>query len=168
MDSSEAYDTMLEEAARLRDLGRHDDAISILRRVLECDPQNVAALIIIGTIYSTLNRFNDAAAVFVQARTLRPRHSLVSAGVFHSCLDAGRIDDAIAEARRYVALLDSENPPKIKSELPHLENTYRAWATDDEAALRELRDGWEAERRESLHEDYHDRDGKPSGGKREP
>jgi tetratricopeptide (TPR) repeat protein len=136
---SSANEALFAEAIRLRDLERHDEAIEILCKLLEQDPDCAPALAILGHIHRELTRYKDAVSVFERARVLKPRNSLISAGLFYSYLNAGRTDDAIAEARRYVALLDSPHPPKIRDDLPNLEETYRAWATGDDEELAALR-----------------------------
>jgi tetratricopeptide (TPR) repeat protein len=133
---------MFAEAIRLRELGQFAESGRILQKLIELDPGNAAALAVLGYLYWTLTRYNEAIEAFAPACALRPRNSRTSAGLFHACLEAGRTDEAIAEAKRYVALLDSENPPKIHKDLPNLEATYREWATDDEAAIAALRSAY--------------------------
>jgi tetratricopeptide (TPR) repeat protein len=134
-----ATEALFAEAIRLRDLERYQEALETLSRLLDREPDCAPALIILGQIYRELTRYDDAVSAFGRARALRPANSLISAGYFHSCLNAGRTDEAIAEARRYVALLDSPHPPKIREGLPNLEETYRGWATADAEAFANLR-----------------------------
>ena len=92
-------------ATKLRDAGRHDDALAILHDLLSAYPDSPAVLGTIAGVLYDARRLGEAREYFARVLKLRPNNELASLGLFH-CLWG--LDDR-ASARAEVVRFLSEN-----------------------------------------------------------
>ena len=62
----------LEEAHRLKSMGRYNEAIARYDRIIQQDPKNTSALENKGEVYYYLGRHEDAIACYDQALAINP------------------------------------------------------------------------------------------------
>jgi tetratricopeptide (TPR) repeat protein len=85
-----------EQATKLVNQNKPDEAISEFTRALAIYPQSVRALNELGLLYLKLNRLDEAAAAFRQAVSLNARFYPPQLNLALLCHRQGRYDEAIA------------------------------------------------------------------------
>ena len=96
-----------KDAARLRELGRLDEAANILHQILNLHPQDVGALAELGRVLRHKGDRTAALEVWVAAATANPNHAGLKAEVALDLLELGRLDEAETLLRHVL-----ENEPK--------------------------------------------------------
>lgn len=94
----------LASAVRLMDLGQFDAALQAVQNLTREDPDDLAALLTLGNIYSLLGRTGDSRESFAKAISREPL--CVEARIFGgvAALQAGQMDDARAELKKALFL----------------------------------------------------------------
>jgi len=126
---------LLDEAVRLRDASEVEAAVERLFEFVAREPSHARARAILGSLLRDFRRYDEAAEQFRRGVELRPKNWLLSSGLFHTMLALGRAAEAVTEARRYVAVVESDDPPK--NVFPDLQ-VYRDWIDTDPAEYEEL------------------------------
>lgn len=104
----EEIEPTFNEALRLRDSGKPDEALLVLNQLNESYPdQGVLHGAIAGVYYTELNDYVNAVKHFEIAVECLPHSRLASLGLFHSLLDLGEKEKAISELERFLQLKDS-------------------------------------------------------------
>ena len=93
-----------EVATSLRDIGDYAAARTILERLAETSPSAFGVWLVLGDVQTSLLDYESAESSFLMATALRPRSELASLAMFHTLKHLGRINDAFAEMRRFLAL----------------------------------------------------------------
>jgi Tfp pilus assembly protein PilF len=105
------------EAIRLRDQGRMAEARRALETLVSAGPQPVAVHAVLGGVCREQGDLDSAVKSFRIATSLAPRSDLVSVGLFLSLWGNGQTEEAIAEAKRFLSIADSEEYPRIIDEI---------------------------------------------------
>mgnify|MGYP000172644531 CR=1 FL=1 len=92
----------IERAFGLRKDGRTEEAIVAFLDALAVHPTHAKGWWTLGGIYWERRELSEAVRCFRRAVELRPRNEDCSTGLFHALADAGHIDDAVQEARRFL------------------------------------------------------------------
>lgn len=95
------------QAVRLRDEGSLAEAVDILSRLSNSNNATTAVFAMLGHAQWGLGYISDAIQSFRHATEMSPRSEIVSLGLFHILFEAGRIDEAFDEMRRFLAIRDS-------------------------------------------------------------
>lgn len=131
------------EAIRLRDAGELEAATKPLVELIALEPSLAMGHAMLGHLLRELGRYDEAIPNFRRAVTLRPKNWLFSSALFNTLLRAGRPQEGVDEAKRYVAIVDSDDPPK--NIFPDLQ-MYRDWIDTDPSEfpdlLRGLKEVW--------------------------
>jgi len=106
-----------QEALALRDAGDLQAARDILLDLTQADGTSAAAFAVLGGIYWTLKDLDRAIPCFEEAIGLAPKAPVASLGLFHCLWEQGRINLAIAEMKRFMAVSDSSDYRMIISEM---------------------------------------------------
>ena len=94
-------DALLQEGLELFNRMDYEGATRSFRRVIEMDPDNVTALVSVGSVYMRLNRISEAARAFRRAIDLEPDNAAAHVGLgqtylLHNDLDAAEAELALA------------------------------------------------------------------------
>jgi len=110
-----------------RRLGRWDEALALLRRVVARDPRNLDALHELGETAGHLRRFDEAEAAFDQALTVAPSSAIDIRSRFRQQL-FGRGDTAGARAfaESSLPVLSPANAALLKARLAMVRRDYQA------------------------------------------
>lgn len=96
-----------EEALRLRDAGKHGEALELLLQILEADPDYHPAWLVTGGLYLKLGELEKAAVAFRWLTDQFPSQHIASLGLFHSLWAAGAYEEALLEIKRFLSLSPS-------------------------------------------------------------
>jgi tetratricopeptide (TPR) repeat protein len=100
---------IFKDATELRDSGRLVEAAEKLHSILSMSPQRKAPILgPLAHIYFLLKDYENARSYFVETLRLSPKSELASLGLFHTLWNMGKPRDAFEEAKRFLALRDSE------------------------------------------------------------
>ena len=118
------YEELFDTAVAMTKAGRHREAIDVLEGLIGLagvEPRLLAASYkYLGDVH--LHEMDDPARAehcFRQALTLFPRAERASLGLFHSLMGQERVEDALMEARRFVALRPSQEYSRLLAEILH-------------------------------------------------
>ena len=106
---------MFSQAVSLKEQGDMIAAKDVLISLVELDPESTAAVLILGDVYQSLNRREDAIDAFRQAIELSPMLEAASLALFHCLWESGKRDEAMEELKRFQSISDSEEYRKIVS-----------------------------------------------------
>jgi tetratricopeptide (TPR) repeat protein len=91
-----------EKAISLRNAGRYREAVELFKLLIDLRPKTAAAYYVLGGLYFyNLNDPNSAITYLKEATTLAPLHEWASVTLFHSFNEAGRVDEAWEEMKRF-------------------------------------------------------------------
>src|SRR5213594_4219060 len=94
----------MHRAQVLAELGRFDQAVEVLRKVIEADSHNVAAVERIGATYALHGQIPEAMAAWRRALELNPHLMSAHTNLGNAFADMGEHDSAIAKHRVVIAL----------------------------------------------------------------
>src|SRR5213596_165775 len=94
----------MHRAQVLAELGRFDQAVEVLRKVIAADSHNVAAVERIGATYALHGQIPEAMAAWRRALELNPHLMSAHTNLGNAFADMGEHDSAIAEHRVVIAL----------------------------------------------------------------
>ena len=94
----------MHRAQVLSELGRFDQAVEVLRKVIAADSHNVAAVERIGATYALHGQIPEAMAAWRRALELNPHLASPHTNLGNAFADIGEHDSAIAEHRLVIAL----------------------------------------------------------------
>ena len=107
-----------EKATNLRDAGDLVGARKILKNLSERFPAVFGVWLVLGGVQFSLANYAEAEKSFSVAIALRPYSELASLAMFHTLKHLGRVNDAFAEMRRFLALRpESREYELLRSEL---------------------------------------------------
>src|SRR5207247_10233774 len=94
----------MHRAQVLAELGRVDQAVEVLRKVIAADSHNVAAVERIRATYALHGQIPEAMAAWRRALELNPHLMSAHTNLGNAFADMGEHDSAIAEHRVVIAL----------------------------------------------------------------
>jgi predicted Zn-dependent protease len=107
-----------ERATSLRDSGDLRQARAILEKLAEQYPSAFAVWLVLSGIQMSQEDYEAAEQSSSAAIALRPSSELASLTMFHTLKHRGRMNDAFAEMRRFLALRpESHEYALLRSEL---------------------------------------------------
>lgn len=96
--------TKFVRATTLRDAGDFAAARSLLERLGEMHPVEFGIWLVLAGVQMSQSDYEAAEKSASVAVALRPRSELASLTMFHTLKHLGRVNDAFAEMRRFLAL----------------------------------------------------------------
>lgn len=111
------YRERFDEAVRLRDSGRREEAIDLLRELVGEPGDTRGAELVLGGLLLDMNDDSRAVEVFEPLVRRYPRSESVSLGLFHSLWASGRTAEAIAELERFLSVAESMDYRRIRKDL---------------------------------------------------
>ena len=112
------FEAAFNEAIRLRDESRYDEALAILAALARQGEKLAAVYGVMGGIL-LFNKGDVAGAIdcFRESTAHSPLSERASLGLFHSLWEAGDRDGAFAEMRRYTSQRQSDEYARILADL---------------------------------------------------
>lgn len=107
------FDAEFQRATALRDDWQFEAARELLERLSAEHPESFGVWLVLGGVQFEQKDYPAAEISFSIAANLAPRSELASLSLFHTLRDLGRVDEAFAEMRRFLAL----RPESIEYEL---------------------------------------------------
>ena len=97
----------LEKARLLIEAGKNDDARFCLLESLKEDPNNHAALLMLGGSYFIDEKYSEAEMVFERLILMEPGEGQFSIALFNTLWKLERTEEALEEIRRFMSTADS-------------------------------------------------------------
>ncbi|USR91129.1 tetratricopeptide repeat protein [Phormidium yuhuli AB48] len=101
---AQSVDELFERGNAAQSEGRYEDAERTWRRVLEIDPNNVAAYYNLGNALSDQGKLDEAIAAYNRAIQLNPEYANAYNNLGLALYDQGKLDEAIAAYNRAIQL----------------------------------------------------------------
>ena len=101
----------LELARSLVESGKNDEARFSLLESLKEDPDNHAALLMLGGSYFTEEKYSEAEMVFERLILMEPGEGKFSIALFNTLWKSDRTEEALEEIKRFMS---TANPVKEK------------------------------------------------------
>ena len=98
----------LTKARQLAEAGNNESARLCLLELLKGQPDNQAALIMLGGTYFVSDMFAEAEMVFERLVLLSPDRGQVSIALFNTLWKMGRREEALEEIKRFMHHVDHE------------------------------------------------------------
>ncbi len=111
------YKRRFEEAIRLRDSNRLDEAAVALRALTSDRSDRPEAALVLAELQLRQGYFRESTKLFSELVEMYPASEKASLGLFHSLWGIGRREDAVAEMRRYRADYESMEYRRLLREL---------------------------------------------------
>ncbi len=97
----------LEQARTLVESGKNDEARFCLLESLKKDPNNHAALLMLGGSYFTEEKYSEAEMVFERLILMEPGEGKFSIALFNTLWKSDRTEEALEEIKRFMSTADS-------------------------------------------------------------
>ena len=97
----------LEQARSLVESGKNDEARFCLLESLKKDPNNHAALLMLGGSYFTEEKYSEAEMVFERLILMEPGEGKFSIALFNTLWKSDRTEEALEEIKRFMLTADS-------------------------------------------------------------
>ena len=110
---SQDIEQTLRQARAFADTGNSDDARSLLLEVLTEDPDNQAALLMLGGEYFTSAKYSEAEMVFERLILQSPGKGQFSIALFNTLWKMDRHEEALEEIKRFMAIADQDEEAEI-------------------------------------------------------
>ncbi len=98
----------LNQARELTDAGKHDDARLCLLKLLQKEPDNQAALIMLGGAYFNMGKYLEAEMVFERLILMAPGIGKYSIALFNTLWKLSRHEEALEEIKRFMIQADRQ------------------------------------------------------------
>lgn len=96
----------LEQARLLVESGKNDDSRFCLLESLKEDPNNHAALLMLGGSYFTEEKYSEAEMVFERLILMEPGEGKFSIALFNTLWKSDRTEEALEEIKRFMSTAD--------------------------------------------------------------
>lgn len=96
----------LHKARRLSEAGHHEQSRMALLEILKDEPDNTAALMMLGGSYFTGEKYAEAEMVFERMVLLAPTTGQVSIALFNTLWKLERFEEALEEIKRFMKQAD--------------------------------------------------------------
>ncbi|MFB3117011.1 MAG: tetratricopeptide repeat protein [Gammaproteobacteria bacterium] len=98
----------LNRARSFDEVGKNDEARICILELLKEDPNNYAALLILGGSYFVEEKYSESEMVFERLILMEPGEGRFSIALFNTLWKAGRTEEALEEIRRFMSNADRE------------------------------------------------------------
>lgn len=99
---------ILNNARTLAEAGKNEEAQMCLLAVLKEDPDNIAALLMLGGAYFVEHNLKEASMVFERLISIDPESGKYSIALFNAFWQQQRSEEALEEIRRFISVADKE------------------------------------------------------------
>ena len=139
LEPNNPYGHFFYSNSYLSPAGRHEEAITEMKKAIELDPLSTRIQSFAGRMYIWARRYNDALAQFERVNQLDPNFSLNHERMAQLYALIGKYDEAIAEDGK-ARMLVHENPNSVQAKMDRLRRTWAEhgargyWQTELELA----------------------------------
>jgi tetratricopeptide (TPR) repeat protein len=113
----------LEQARALAEAGKNDDARFCLLESLKEDPNNHAALLMLGGSYFIDGKYSEAEMVFERLILMEPGEGKFSIALFNTLWKSGRTEEALEEIKRFMSTADSAKEKETIDQYMNITNS---------------------------------------------
>ena len=114
---------ILNNARSLAEAGKKEESQMCLLAILKEEPDNIAALLMLGGAYFVDNNLKEAKVVFEHLVSLEPGSGQYSIALFNALWRLQQTDEALEEIRRFISVADKETEKEtIEQYMSILEN----------------------------------------------
>ena len=113
------FKRLFKQAVELKNEGRLDEAMQTLELLLTMNPTSASVLALLGDTLWDLKRLPEAIDSFQRAVELAPASEMASLGLFHTILEFGDKQRALAEMDRFLTVSKSEEYQTLARSLGH-------------------------------------------------
>ena len=99
---------ILKNARALAEEGKKEEAQMCLLAVLKEEPDNIAALLMLGGAYFVDNNYREAKIVFERLVTIDPGSGQFSIALFNTLWRLQQTEEALEEVRRFMVVADKD------------------------------------------------------------
>jgi tetratricopeptide (TPR) repeat protein len=99
---------ILNNARTLAEAGKNEEAQMCLLAILKEDPDNIAALLMLGGAYFVEHNLKEASMVFERLISIDPESGKYSIALFNALWQQQRAEEALEEIRRFISVADKE------------------------------------------------------------
>lgn len=103
MRKDDEIDAVLRSVTEKASRGEFEQAFAEGAPLLELHPKDPRVLGVVAGVLWRTGRFEEAAELFARTTTISPRSELASVGLFHSLWSLKRVEEARAEATRFLS-----------------------------------------------------------------
>lgn len=96
----------LDQARLLDEAGKNEEAQMCLLELLKEDPNNYAALLMLGGSYFVEGKYTESEMVFERLILMGPGEGKFSIALFNTLWKSGRTEEALEEIRRFMSNTD--------------------------------------------------------------
>ena len=100
-------DNSLEQARSLVKAGKNEEARMCLLELLKEDPNNYAALLMLGGSYFIDDKYSESEMVFERLILMEPGEGKFSIALFNTLWKSGRTEEALEEIKRFMSTADT-------------------------------------------------------------
>ena len=113
------FKNLFKQAMDLKYEERFGEAAQILERLLKMNPNSASVHALLGDSLWDLGRLAEAIDSFQRAVELAPASEMPSLGLFHTLLESGDKQRAVAEMDRFLRVSDSKEYQVLARRLGH-------------------------------------------------
>jgi predicted Zn-dependent protease len=99
---------ILTNARSLAEAGKKEESQMCLLAILKEEPDNIAALLMLGGAYFVDNNLKEAKVVFEHLVSIDPGSGQYSIALFNALWRLQQIDEAMEEIRRFISVADKK------------------------------------------------------------
>ncbi|UCH92963.1 MAG: tetratricopeptide repeat protein [Candidatus Aminicenantes bacterium] len=96
------------KASGLINIGKFNQAVILLRRIIADDPANVDAYLKLGVAYNKKKMYQEAVECFHEILKRKPDYNTAMINLLQSLTAMGKFDEAIREARQFLKLFPQD------------------------------------------------------------
>ncbi len=113
----------LEQARLFVESGKNDEARFCLLESLKEDPDNHAALLMLGGSYFVDEKYSEAEMVFERLILMEPGEGKFSIALFNTLWKSDRTEEALEEIKRFMSTADSVKEKETFDQYMDITNT---------------------------------------------
>ena len=110
---SQDIEEILQQARTQLQTGKTDKARMLLLALLKQEPNNMAALLMLGGSYFNSEKFQEAEMVFERLVLMEPGRGEFSIALFNTLWKQERTEEALEEIKRFVSVADKQKEKAI-------------------------------------------------------
>ncbi|MGE5340898.1 MAG: sulfatase-like hydrolase/transferase [Candidatus Omnitrophota bacterium] len=98
----------LSTAKEMMANGKHNDAIALLKKILQSEPNLIDGMLQLGNVYYKNRMFEDALHWHYEVLKKKPDYNAAMINVLNSLEQLGRYDQGLEEARRFLTIFPND------------------------------------------------------------
>lgn len=120
---------ILKNARSLAEAGKKEESQMCLLAVLKEEPDNIAALLMLGGSYYVDNNLKEAKVVFEHLVSIEPGSGQYSIALFNALWRLQQIDEALEEIRRFISVADKKTEKETIEQYMSILETIKGQGT---------------------------------------